>query len=998
MTTNSFARFRQLISETFSLDAVDLDFGIHRIINLRRGEIERFLDEELPARVTAALASYDQAQRRALEEELQRARDDARRLGIDPDTAPPPRVRALFDRLAALNDRGAADDVYHHLYTFFRRYYADGDFLPLRRYKDGAYVIPYDGSDVVFSWATRDQYYIKTGDLFRAYRFALPSGRRVRFTVVEADEARDNNRLPDGADRRFLLATDDPLVEANDELVVRFEYRVDPHRRKQTAINTETIDRIGRLDGFADWKRELFAPAPTERNPRRTLLERHLATYTARNTFDYFIHKDLGGFLRRELDTYLKTEVWNLDDLEGEGYVAVERSLAKVATIRQIASSIIDFLAQIEDFQKRLWLKKKFVVETNYCVTLDRVPEDLYPEIAANDAQREEWVQLFAIDAIEPTITAPGYTVPLTTDFLKANPYLVLDTRHFSEDFKWRLLASFDDLDEQCDGLLIHSENFQALNLLMERYRGQVKCVYIDPPYNTGSDNDFAYKDDYQHGSWLSMMVDRAALARGLSASSSGIFVSTDDGEYANLRLAFAQIFGDDNFVADIIWNSRKSVSSDALISVATNHTTFFATDKTTLEQQKTSFRLPQDDEGFANPDNDPRGPWKLDPMDAPNIRENLTYPIRNPLTGEEFYPPEGRHWRFEQWQTEQLLKDGRIVFGRTGNAKPMYKRFLSEARERGRTPTTLWDDVKTTTDATKVLLDVFGSSISRELINKLKPKPHELVGRCVVLLLDGSGIVLDFFAGSGTTAHAVINLNREDGGRRKYILVEMGEYFDTVLVPRIKKAVYSKDWKDGRPVDRNGISQMIKILRLESYDDTLNNIELRRTETQEHLFSTTADFATDHLIHYLFTAEGRGSPSLVDVDRFAEPFGYKLLIGSHTVGEPRAETIDLVETFNYLIGLRVATMANLDGVRVVRGTTPNDDRVLVLWRNENDIDDAALRTWWMKYREAIDDDVDVIYVNGDTTLDRLRSADRHWTVRLTEEAFLRQMFDVEDV
>jgi adenine-specific DNA-methyltransferase len=482
-----------------------------------------------------------------------------------------------------------------------------------------------------------------------------------------------------------------------------------------------------------------------------------------------------------------------------------------------------------------------------------------------------------------------------------------------------------------------------------------------------------------------------------LSASSSGIFVSTDDGEYANLRLAFAQIFGDDNFVADIIWNSRKSVSSDALISVATNHTTFFATDKATLEQQKASFRLPQDDEGFANPDNDPRGPWKLDPMDAPNIRENLTYPIRNPLTGQEFYPPEGRCWRFEQWQTEQLLKEGRIVFGRTGNAKPMYKRFLSEAKERGKTPTTLWDDVKTTTDATKVLLDVFGSSISRELINKLKPKPHELVERCVILLLDGSGIVLDFFAGSGTTAHAVINLNREDGGRRKYILVEMGEHFDTVLVPRIKKVVYSKDWKDGRPIDRNGVSQMIKVLRLESYDDTLNNIELRRTKAQEHLFSTTADFATDHLIHYMFMSEGRGSPSLVNVDQFAEPFGYKLLIGSHTVSEPRAETIDLVETFNYLIGLRVATMADLDGVRVVRGTTPNGDRVLVLWRNENVIDDAALRTWWMRHRETIDDDVDVIYVNGDTTLECLRSADRHWRVRLTEEAFTRQMFDVKD-
>jgi adenine-specific DNA-methyltransferase len=177
----------------------------------------------------------------------------------------------------------------------------------------------------------------------------------------------------------------------------------------------------------------------------------------------------LGGFLRRELDFYIKNEVMHLDDIENETAPRVEQYLSKIKAIRRIAHKIIDFLAQIENFQKKLWLKKKFVVETQYCVTLDRVPEELYPEIAANDTQREEWVRLFAIDQIEGDLTTPGYSAPLTVEFLKANPYLVLDTRHFSEDFKRRLLASFDDLDEQCDGLLIHSENFQALSLLMER-------------------------------------------------------------------------------------------------------------------------------------------------------------------------------------------------------------------------------------------------------------------------------------------------------------------------------------------------------------------------------------------------------------------------------------------------------------------------------------------------------------------------------------------------
>jgi adenine-specific DNA-methyltransferase len=189
---------------------------------------------------------------------------------------------------------------------------------------------------------------------------------------------------------------------------------------------------------------------------------------------DYFIHKDLGGFLRRELDFYIKNEVMRLDDIENAEAPAVESYLAKIKVLRKIAGKLIDFLAQLEDFQKKLWLKKKFVVETNYCITLDRVPEELYEEVAANDAQCEEWIKLFAIDEIQADLHGPGFSRPLTVEFLKANNKLVLDTRFFDDAriFKAAGLlihsASIENFDEQCDGLLIHSENFQALNLLQE--------------------------------------------------------------------------------------------------------------------------------------------------------------------------------------------------------------------------------------------------------------------------------------------------------------------------------------------------------------------------------------------------------------------------------------------------------------------------------------------------------------------------------------------------
>src|SRR5690606_31874416 len=307
-------------------------------------------------------------------------------------------------------------------------------------------------------------------------------------------------------------------------------------------LNAEAEAAILALDdpALADWIKALGgqhvrADGTVSENTR---LRVHLDRYTARNTFDYFIHKDLGGFLRRELDFYIKNEVMHLDDVENETAPRVEQYLSKIKVIRRIAHKIIDFLAQLEDFQKKLWLKKKFVVETSYCIRLGVIPEEFYPEIAANDAQREEWVRLCAIDEIKGDLTTPGYGVPLTVDFLKAHPTLMVDTRHFDANFALRLLEQIEMRDGQLDGLLVHSENFQALGLMSTRYREQVKCIYIDPPYNKGGDHDFAYKDNYRHSSWLSMMVDRLMLASKTLRVDGMLFSSIDDHEVVNLLRA----------------------------------------------------------------------------------------------------------------------------------------------------------------------------------------------------------------------------------------------------------------------------------------------------------------------------------------------------------------------------------------------------------------------------------------------------------------------------
>ena len=267
--------------------------------------------------------------------------------------------------------------------------------------------------------------------------------------------------------------------------------------------------------------------------------------YTAKFTFDYFIHKDLDGFLKRELDFFIKNEIMHLDDIEHEDASKVETYLAKIRAMRQVAHKIIRFLAQMEDFQKKLWLKKKFVLEAHYCITLDHIignalESELLTEIAVNDAQREEWVRLFAIDELE------GYNTPLTAEFLKANDKLQVDTRFFGLDFRYRLLSLFDNLDEATDGLLIDSENFQALNLLQDRYREQVKCVYIDPPYNTDA-SAIIYKNGYQHSSWISLIKSRVVASLILCSSNAIYFTAIDHAELFNLGQLEDNIFNEDN-------------------------------------------------------------------------------------------------------------------------------------------------------------------------------------------------------------------------------------------------------------------------------------------------------------------------------------------------------------------------------------------------------------------------------------------------------------------
>lgn len=1023
-----YEKLKAILREMFQMDQADLDFGIYRIMNARRGDIEKYLDDDLLPQVKEEFARYRGTEIEGKKKELAQLEATLRDSGMNPNDSP--KVKGIREELARYGDDEAlANEVFSHLTSFFRRYYDGGDFLSLRRYKKDTYAIPYEGEEVKLHWANADQYYIKTSEYLKDYVFKLANGKKAHFKLVDATQEKDNIKTEAGKERKFKLCEDEPIRMQENEVFIQFVYL--PDKEKQDTINKKTLEYINaeadkKLKGFY----ELFEAVPTAKNPQRTLWEKHLYSYTARFNFDFFIHKDLGGFLRRELDFYIKNEVLFVDDLDAQDERNLKTAVTKVKVIKHIALKVIAFLAQLEDFQKKLFLKKKFVVSCGYCVTLDRVPEALYPDIIASDTQREEWVKLFAIDEIEANLAKPGYSEPLTMEFLKANPYLVLDTKHFDEQFKDKLLASFDNLDEATDGLLIHSENFQALNLLQPKYREKVKCIYIDPPYNREGD-EFVYKDNYKSSSWISMLNQTSLLSYCLLDNEASCFVSCDENEVLNLGKLLVQVYGEINHVETITWNKRVP-KNDKGIGNIHEYVYLFAKNyqirrnmemayvmrkegieeiyelvekakrsKLTIEEAQKQLKQFYKKQGYDRGitlycEVDPKFEiWGKINMSWPNPNsEGPRYEIINPITKKPVpIPKKGWRWKEETFRTEEengpeyLLPDGSMMKGRVWyaqdeNTQPSSITYLREVES-----FLLRSIISLKSDGSSYLehLNLSGGIDY--------PKPPTFIEWLIYSISLKHGYFIDYFSGSGTTGHAIINLNREDGGKRKYILVEMGEYFDTVLKPRIQKVVYSKDWKDGKPVSREGSSHMFKYMCLESYDDTLDNLQVRRSESQQ----TTLDGLTrqpreEYLLGYMLDVETRASNSLLNIERFSDPFSYTLKIRRDN--ELKDEKIDLVETFNYLIGLYVEQTETIRGFKVVRGKLRTGEKTLVIWRNTKEKTNEALDDFFKKQGyNTLDFEFDLIFVNGDNNLENLKVAEDKWKVRLIEEEFPKRMF-----
>lgn len=1099
-------RFIDLLHELFQLDKPELDFGLYRIMHAKSDQLSRFIREDLAQSIEEAFAEQGEQQLTAMRQDIEEKRRQAEELGApDPDSAPAVKqARAAYD--VAKQEQNASADIYDHLYRFFSRYYDKGDFMSRRHHvaendsRAAPYAVPYDGREVYLHWANKDQYYVKSSETLANFTFNLnealkklhgsaaqgglsfdsvDAALKVHCRVVDAAEG-EHNDVKESTERYFIIHHDEPVRLEGADLVLQFEYRPDPDKTGQSSTwqkkRLEEAEEVimaalRTTDGVAAYRDGLATPAPTEKQKTRTLLGKYLQQYTARNTMDYFIHKDLGGFLSRELDFYIKNEILRLDDIDNAEVLIVEKQLKKIRVLRNIAKQIVTFLAQLENFQKKLWLKKKFVTESNYCVTLDLLEkhEELLESIFRSDDQLRQWQELCSIDLCRLTSLLEEEDV---VDIVKRDEfrYLMADTACLNDELKADLIGCIQSVDESLGGVIVNSDNYQSLSLSDAKYRKSVGAVYIDPPYNTDA-SAILYKNDYKDSSWISLVHDRLSRCRDLMRDDGIIGVAIDDEEFSYLNALLKGFFDKEIGVAPVRSNPQ-SRKSKGTLSPSHEYAVFYG--KTASSQPGSLDITDKRMDRYPLSDDKGRYSWmnliRTGTNDRREDRPKLFYPIYVSETNELRVP----EMEWVEGKKEYLIKERAaenevaVYPVRYVNGKKIEKRWHrgwqrvidepQDYRVRRGPSGEVSIDFKTRIDS-KAMASTwwdrkeyasanYGTAEIKELFGESGfdfPKATTLVEDCLKVMLgeSRSGIVFDFFAGSGTTAHALINMERECGVGSKYVLSEVGEHCYKIIKPRIQKAVYSASWKDGYPQKAEGesfcgISYCFKYLRLESYDDTLNNLELEANPQRDGLMEQNPELRRDYTLKYLLDVETRGSASLLNTEWFRDPECYKLKVKQPGSDESRETAVDLVETFNWLIGLHVTHLdkprtyvarfereedpelpedqntrltavslrENEDGaywirqveghIRRIPGSDEDLAKVLVVWRKLTDDpekDSAVLEALLAKYKIGTNDsEFDAIYINGPHGLNLTGSARSR--VHSLEETFHARMWE----
>ncbi|MBI4639846.1 MAG: site-specific DNA-methyltransferase [Candidatus Tectomicrobia bacterium] len=780
------------------------------------------------------------------------------------------------------------EELFDKLYTFFNRYFSESGsiyfrYTPLHQ---NVYEKVYtNDKDVMLFYKTHMLYYVKTDRLFRNLEVEL-DGFRFFFDVSTLEHKKANEKR---------------------EIVYEFKAK----RNDGALAFVVTYSEKGRKTKVDEILKELRKQGV---KVSEEALEQVFLVFERQSEVDYFINKNAKAFLQEQFNLWLYQYIFS-----GESEWT-ETRIKQLQILKNIAFKIIDFISQFENELVKIWNKPKFVLNSNYVITLDRIAEKnmaLVERLLKHEnfkAQVEEWKQLGMVD--DDFKMSDVVEINLLGRHVKDSyRYLPIDTRHF-KDLELEILGLFDNLDEAVDGWLIKSENYQALNTILPKFREKVKVIYTDPPYNTKA-SEIIYANDYKHSSWLTLVENRLHKAKDFLKDDGILCITIDDSEFHRLYSLLLEAFdGEEAILGTISIRSNPSGRSTLKgFAIAHEYAVFVANGEGAFigrlaRSEKQIARYKESDEkgtfewvnfrkhGGANANraarprlfypvyvsscgeiripklkwDDSKQEWA--PLEQSNHDDTVVYPLS--AKGEE------KTWK---WGHETALKNITDLCARPDQTRSIGIYMKSRMRKEGTLPLTWWDkkEYSATDHGTNLLARVLGASNAFSF-----PKSVHATEDCLrVSNLGETDLCLDFFAGSGTTAHAVINLNREDGGRRKYILVEMADYFETVLLPRIKKVVFCEKWKDGKPAGGKGISHMVKYYELEQYEDTLRKARYEDADLFENPYQ-------DPYSQYVFLRDLKMLEAL-EIDR--EQNNVKVNLSK------LYENIDIAETLSNLTG-----------------------------------------------------------------------------------------------
>jgi len=813
------------------------------------------------------------------------------------------------------------EELYDKLYTFFKRYISESGAILFNQtpFHNNVYEKIYtDDEDVVLFWKTKNLYYVKTDRVFRSMPVEF-DGLRFFFDASEIEYKKNNEK------REIIYEFD--KVENGE---IRFKVKYSERGQK---TKTEEILKNLKRAGIRVSEEQL---------------QNAFRIFEKQSEVDYFINKNAREFLKEQFKLWLYqylvdgTEDWPKERID------------QLNILRNIAYKLIDLVAQFEEELVKIWNKPKFVINSNYVITLDRIAkhgeEGLevirkilnHPNI---QKQIREWKELGIVDdsfRVEEVLKEDGLS--------EKYQFLPVDTKYF-KDLELEIIGLFDNLDQALDGWLIKSENYQALNTILNKFREKVQTIYIDPPFNKEQDADYLYNVKYKDSTWIAMLENRLRLAKELLNERGSIFVRCDYNGNMYVRLLMNEIFGEENFRNEIVLRSTVGMPKRIMNNLRTD-TEYLMWFSKNVEKQLFNIIFESKNPQWA-------------PL---MVKYNRGGPTGKPIIIEDkvLYPPEGYSWAIGNEIAQELYKKGEL---KIKNDKPyilLTKKFINNNWTDISGYTSNWDFP---TENSEILLKRVIESTSEE-----------------------GDLVMDFFLGSGTTTAVAHKL------KRKWIGVEMGEHFWTVVMPRMKRVLaydksgISKEKDVKEKYNERTAGGFFKYIILEQYEDTLDNLELKESKPHKDFFKD------DYLIKYFLELETKDDPHLLNISMLKDPYNYKLKVNLSEVGEPKEMAVDVIETFNYLLGLKIN--------KLMRKEREGNTYTFVLGEREGKSVAVVWRVYSEKWKEEdykkdrdfIEEvlkefNPEIVYINGQHAL---AFESFKPDVRNVEPEFKRRMFSHE--